>query len=401
MRYFPLVSVLVTLVSSSLAVGAREVQNFNFKFDASNLRPATVIIGASDSLNVMAAEAASRALSFKEESAKRGVAEAAIYQKVSAGTVLIATEDGLGSGAVITNNGHILTNQHVVGDAKTVKVFFKPISGSNELEKAIETSGTVLKVNTRTDLALVRVDRVPTNVRPIPLKLDGPPAIGEDAHAVGHPRGEVWSYTRGYVSQYRSSYVWNTGKSDPSRSADVIQTQTPINPGNSGGPLVNADGQMIGLNSFGDPKSPGLNFAVAISTIQNFLKQDGSLIEKPRLTGSQQTTKSKNGCGNEPVGQKSGEWKSGPATLVYFDPGCKGRSTVVKIIPQKADEPIVFFIEDKQSGNRETIGLFDFDRDGRIDFTLVDVDGDGIWDLSGDNKPGESVASNLKPIKKG
>jgi S1-C subfamily serine protease len=401
MRNLSFVIAIPILASSISYASGPEAQALQFTFDSSKLTVATKQGDASDALNIMTADAASKAILFRGDSAKRGAAEASIYQKVSAGTVLIATEDGLGSGAVITNTGYILTNQHVVGSAQKVKVIFKPIGGSNDMAKAIESIGTVIKVNTKSDLALIRVDKIPTNVRPIPMKLDGPPAIGEDAHAVGHPRGEVWSYTRGYVSQYRSSYVWNTGKSDPSRGADVIQTQTPINPGNSGGPLVNADGLLIGLNSFGDPKSPGLNFAVAISTIQSFLKQEGSYIEKPTQSSSQQSSNSATKCGKEPVGQKQGEWRSAPATLVYFDPGCKGRATIVKIIPAKVDEPIIFILEDKQSGDKAIIGLYDVDRDGQIDFTLVDFDGDGKWDYSGDNRPGESVASDLKPIKKG
>lgn len=401
MYNFSIAVATLLLAISSSGVSAREVQALPYKFDTTNLGPAQQQASANDSLNVISAEAAIKVMFFKEDSAKRGAAEASIYKKVSAGTVLIATEDGLGSGAVITSNGHIITNQHVVGNAKKVKVFFKPNSGSNEIADAIETSGTVLKVNTQSDLALVKVDKIPTNVRPIPFKLDGPPVIGEDAHAIGHPRGEVWSYTRGYVSQYRTSYVWNTGKSDPSRSADVIQTQTPINPGNSGGPLVNAEGQLIGLNSFGQPQSPGLNFAVAVSTIQNFLKQEGSYIEQAKASNPQQSANSATKCGKEPIGQKKGQWKTGPATTIFFDPGCKGRATVVKIVPEKADEPIVFFIQDKESGDKSTIALYDFDRDGRIDWTLVDVDGDGNWDMEGDNLPGESVASVLKPVKKG
>lgn len=381
-------------------VAARDLSDMQFRFDSSDLMPSTSQGDNSDPLNIMSASAAARSMSYKDEASKRGAEEASIYQKVSTGTVLIATDDGLGAGAVITNNGHILTNQHVVGSSQKVKIFFKPIGGSNDMAKAVQVIGTVLKVNTKTDLALIKVEKMPTFVRPIAFKLDGPPAIGEDAHAVGHPRGEVWTYTRGYVSQYRLNYVWITDNSVPSRAADVIQTQTPINPGNSGGPLVNQQGHLIGLNSFVDPKSPGLNFAIAISSIQSFLKQEGSVIEKNNSTVDPKNSSSGMKCGKDPVGQKEGEWKSNPATLIFYDPDCIGTSTVVKIIPRKTDEPIGFIIQDK-SKDKGIIGLFDFDRDGQIDYTLFDSDGDGIWDFSGENLPGESVASDLKPVKKG
>jgi len=253
--------------------------------------------------------------------------------------------------------------------------------------------GTVIKVNEEKDLALVRVDSLPSHVRPIPLKLDSPPTIGEDAHAVGHPRGEVWSYTRGYVSQYRVKYGWNTGVDDPSHKADVIQTQTPINPGNSGGPLVNSEGELIGLNSFGDPKSPGLNFAVAITSIQNFLKQEGSSrLEKKVKTSS---------CSKDPIGQKRESTNFGLGTTYFYDPDCKGRSTVTKIVPDKTSEPVLLYFSDPASGDKSILCLVDFDRDGVIDYTLFDADGDGIWDFEGRNKAGEVTASDMKPIKKG
>ena len=76
--------------------------------------------------------------------------------------------------------------------------------------------------------------------------------VGADVHAIGHPFGEDWTYTRGYVSQLRDQYGW---KSDLGKHhvADVIQTQTPINPGNSGGPLFSEIGEVVGVTTFGRP----------------------------------------------------------------------------------------------------------------------------------------------------
>jgi S1-C subfamily serine protease len=140
-------------------VAARDLSDMQFRFDSSNLMPSTSQGDNSDPLNIMSASAAARSMSYKDEASKRGAEEASIYQKVSTGTVLIATDDGLGAGAVITNNGHILTNQHVVGSSQKVKVFFKPTGGSNDMAKAVQVIGTVLKVNTKTDLALIKVEK--------------------------------------------------------------------------------------------------------------------------------------------------------------------------------------------------------------------------------------------------
>ena len=95
--------------------------------------------------------------------------------------------------------------------------------------------------------------------------------IGDDVHAIGHPLGEDWTYTRGYVSQLRKDYAWQTGVSEH-HVANVIQTQTPINPGNSGGPLLNDNGELIGVNSFGNTRGEGINFAIDMTSVSAFLK---------------------------------------------------------------------------------------------------------------------------------
>ena len=94
--------------------------------------------------------------------------------------------------------------------------------------------------------------------------------VGDDVHAIGHPEGEVWTYTTGTISQIRPKYEWKDEKI--THSATVIQTQTAINPGNSGGPLLNNNAQVIGINSF-RMEGEGLNYAIAGDTIETFLKR--------------------------------------------------------------------------------------------------------------------------------
>src|SRR5208282_4509701 len=94
--------------------------------------------------------------------------------------------------------------------------------------------------------------------------------VGDDVHAIGHPEGEVWTYTTGTISQIRPKYEWKD--ENITHSATVIQTQTAINPGNSGGPLLNNNAQVIGINSF-RMEGEGLNYAIAGDTIETFLKR--------------------------------------------------------------------------------------------------------------------------------
>jgi hypothetical protein len=99
--------------------------------------------------------------------------------------------------------------------------------------------------------------------------------IGQDVHAIGHPQGEVWTYTRGIISQVRANYEWKTEEGITHR-ANIIQTQTPINPGNSGGPLLDENARVVGINSFRHRSGEGLNYAVSVDTINEFLSRTGS-----------------------------------------------------------------------------------------------------------------------------
>ena len=118
--------------------------------------------------------------------------------------------------------------------------------------------------------------------------------VGADVHAIGHPAGEAWTYTKGIVSQIRPGYEWQP-KASVKHVADVIQTQTPINPGNSGGPLISDDGRLIGVNSF-KKDGEALNFAVSIGEVEKFLKAaDGGAFE-PKLASAAKKPWSSRSC---------------------------------------------------------------------------------------------------------
>lgn len=218
------------------------------------------------------------------DSRLRGAEDTKIFNASASGVVLILTEDELGhysgSGSLISQDGLILTNHHVIDDANSIVVVFYPtqgMTGSNRqiLDSSVLYPAQVVQVDEFADLALIKIGDVPNRAKVLKLAEDGAqPTVGDDVHALGHPNGEFWTYTRGYISQLRDDYEWSPGREDaPSRLADVIQTQTPINPGNSGGPLLNEEGDIIGVNSFGYGDSEGLNFAVALTSIQAFLKR--------------------------------------------------------------------------------------------------------------------------------
>lgn len=196
-----------------------------------------------------------------------------IFKNASPSVVKILTNEGSGSGVILSRDGLILTNNHVIEGYSKVGVIFSTDSDSEKV-----TIGDVIRIDEISDLALVKISDKTPGLIPLPISREKV-QIGEDVHAIGHPLGEDWTYTRGYISQLRADYTWQTGITEH-HIADVIQTQTPINPGNSGGPLLNENGELIGINTFGNVNGQGLNFSLSLSTVEKFLLSKKNIVRK-------------------------------------------------------------------------------------------------------------------------
>jgi S1-C subfamily serine protease len=211
----------------------------------------------------------------------RGAVNTTVYREAAPATVLVVTDTALGSGVVVNNSGEILTNYHVIRDAKRVAVVFKPEQGV-DIRKDLAFGAMPIKVDEIADLAMLKVDAPQRLLHPLRVADVSKLEVGDDVHAIGHPEGEVWTYTTGTISQIRPKYEWKEG--DETHHATVIQTQTAINPGNSGGPLLNNSAQIIGINSF-RMQGEGLNYAIAGDTIETFLKRSTNRVaEAPDKT---------------------------------------------------------------------------------------------------------------------
>jgi serine protease Do len=160
---------------------------------------------------------------------------------------------GLGSGIIIDDSGHILTNYHVVGGATKIDVVLA--DGREFSGKSIKTVGT----DPKTDIAVIQiVEKGPFPY--LPLGDSDKMKVGQWVIAIGQPRGLSETVTQGIISAKH-----RTGISDPSSYQDYLQTDAAINPGNSGGPLVNLNGEVIGINSAILSESggfEGLGFAI-------------------------------------------------------------------------------------------------------------------------------------------
>ncbi|MDR3714193.1 MAG: Do family serine endopeptidase [Puia sp.] len=160
---------------------------------------------------------------------------------------------GLGSGVILDASGHILTNYHVVGGATKIRVVLA--DGREFSGKSVKVVGT----DSKTDLAVIQI--IGDGSFPyLPLGNSDQVKVGQWVVAIGQPRGLSESVTQGIISAKH-----RTGLSEPSSYQDFLQTDAAINPGNSGGPLMNLNGEVIGINSAIISKSggfEGLGFAI-------------------------------------------------------------------------------------------------------------------------------------------
>ncbi len=171
-----------------------------------------------------------------------------------------------GSGFVIDNEGHILTNNHVIEGAEKVEVKL----GDSEKEYEGEVVGT----DPGTDIALLKVDAPSKELHPLTLGHSGEVEVGDPVVAIGNPFGLDRTVTSGIVSALQRQIQAPNGFS----INHVIQTDAAINPGNSGGPLIDAGGEVIGINSQiatggGGDGNVGIGFAIPIDTIRAEINQ--------------------------------------------------------------------------------------------------------------------------------
>src|ERR671919_3094800 len=175
--------------------------------------------------------------------------------------------EGVGSGVIIDERCHVLTNNHVVGDAQTLKI---------TLANGSVFNGKVVGIDETTDLAVVKLD----STESLPFAKLGNSdnlKIGQIAIAIGNPFGLSGgpTVTTGIVSSLNRKIQFEEGV------LELIQTDAAINPGNSGGPLTNTKGEVIAINTAKMPYAHGIGFAVPINMAKSIMSE---LIENGRVT---------------------------------------------------------------------------------------------------------------------
>ena len=192
-----------------------------------------------------------------------------IFEKTEASVVQVnvRSADGrimpgsMGSGFVYSDDGYIITNNHVVDNAEKVTITF--LDGESYIAQIIGTDSDL-------DLAVLKVQIESTYLQPIPIGDSSQLKVGQEIAAIGNPFGLSGSMTSGIISQMGRLLPQDSGYSIP----DVIQTDAAINPGNSGGPLLNMKGEVVGINTAiqsATGEFTGVGFAVPSNTVKKVI----------------------------------------------------------------------------------------------------------------------------------
>lgn len=194
-----------------------------------------------------------------------------IYRKASPGVVNISSvvveydfyrrpipKEGTGSGAIIDEMGHIVTNNHVIQDSRRLEVTL--FDGSR-------WSAVLIGADPENDLAVIKINAPEKKLKVIPMGNSKDLKVGQKVMAIGNPFGLGQTLTTGVISSLQRSI--QTGRS--SIIKNVVQTDAAINPGNSGGPLLNSRGEIVGINTMilsPTGANVGIGFAIPVDVVK-------------------------------------------------------------------------------------------------------------------------------------
>jgi S1-C subfamily serine protease len=278
----------------------------------------------------------------------------------------VMPHQGSGSGCILTSDGYILTNNHVVKDAGQVRV---------TLWDGANLAAQVIGVDPENDIAVIKVDPGKRVLDVIPLGDSSKIEVGRRCFAIGNPFGLERTMTQGIISSVGRTLSTESGR----LIKGVLQTDAAINPGNSGGPLIDAQGQMIGLNTAilsKSGQSSGISFAIPINVVKRIFPQliQYHAVIRPDL-GIQMVHPVGNGLRIirlDPAGPSAAAGLTGPQVKVYRN----GPFTVQAVDVQAADvivqidnvkvrtpDDLLSYVETKKAGQVVTLTIL---RQGKL-----------------------------------
>ena len=303
----------------------------------------------------------------------------AVSPSVVAITVRQTGGEAQGSGVVYDDNGHILTNNHVVQGGQTGQI-------QVTLNDGRTYPATIAGTDPSTDLAVLTVKNPPSDLKQISLGNSDELAVGDPVMAIGNPLGLSGTVTTGIVSALNRPVTTGAQQQDPFQQrqsepvvTNAIQTSAAINPGNSGGALVNADGQLVGINSSiaslgstgGESGSIGIGFAIPVNEAKAIASQ---LIDTGSAQHAYLGVAPKDGTASDGTATRTG---AEIARVLSGTPaakaGLKQGDLVVAVDGERVDSAtsLVAAIRERQVGDQVTLTVL---RDGstqKVSATLV------------------------------
>jgi putative serine protease PepD len=283
---------------------------------------------------------------------------AGVASAVLASVVSVSAGDGTGSGFVISADGYIITNHHVVRNASTIELAFS--DGSSEQAEVVGSSPSY-------DLAILLVDR--DDLVPVVLGDSSRVTVGDPVLAIGSPLGLEGTVTSGIISALDRPVT--AGGRGEQAFINALQTDAAINPGNSGGPLVDGSGRVIGVNSAiatvgfgGTSGSIGLGFAIPINQARRTAEQIIATGEAvyPVIGVRLAATDGEPGARiAENSGGDEGVVAGGPADEAGLEPG----DLIVSIDGRSVSTPdeLVVFLRSREPGDEVSLV---YERDGAV-----------------------------------
>jgi len=232
-------------------------------------------------------------------SPRLALADSRVYRQTLRSTVWVVVRDGaetsVGTGVLVDRERKlVLTNGHVVGKVREATIVFPKFEQEELIAereyyvkhlKTLGIAGRVMASESRCDLALIELASVPEEAPAIEIAERGV-GPGDVVHSIGNPTvsGGLWTYTQGLVRNcYRKKFQTQGGHHD----MRVLETQSPINPGDSGGPVVNDNGQLVGLTHSLDREARLMSFSIDVREVRAFLAADRTPVDaSPLLAGA-------------------------------------------------------------------------------------------------------------------
>jgi putative serine protease PepD len=278
---------------------------------------------------------------------------------------------GQGSGVIIDESGHVLTNNHVVAGAEKLTVTL-----ADGRTYDAEIRGT----DPSTDLAVITVKNAPSDLKPVAIGDSDKIAVGDPVMAVGNPLGLAGTVTTGIVSALNrpvtteaESESGPNGQAQPGETVvtNAIQTSAAINPGNSGGALVNASGQLVGINSAiaslgsssgGQSGNIGIGFAIPVNEATSIAKQ---LIDSGTATHAYLGVTPQDGSASDGSATRAGaEVTSVGDGTPAAQAGLKVGDVIIAVNGERVEsaDSLVGHVREKSTGDQVTLTVL---RDGK------------------------------------